>query len=1087
MILQMMFVMLFWIVPAAALAQTAVPSATSASAVANTATTTAWHGLSVTSVTTQTAKTDDLKAGDIIISLDGLPVIDALALTSKLDQSAAGATTTIGRMRGRQLDIVKLLIGTRSARPVEELAPHAAPRLMLDVGGHSGVPKAVAFTPDGKFLVSAGDDKVVRIWDVASGETVRTIRGEVTPGSPGKIFAMALSPDGAELAVGGWMKSPGERGHHIRIYDFATGRLKAMLKGHTGVVSGLAYSADGSLLISGGGAGDAIIWDVRQSKIKHTLLGHSDSVYGVALTPDGARAVTGSYDKTLRLWDISNGQFIAELKGHSEKVHTVSVNPRNGRIASGDYAGAILMWDGKSGELLSTWPSIGAGVGALEFTANGAHLLATCFAISSKCKHVQRIFDSESGQVTASYTRHDGGVRAAKISPDQRLVATAGGRANEIHLWDLSTGRAVLAADKQPITLRGSGSAVYALESSSDGTHVGWGRTWKPNDAPKKYGPLEFQIRLPGVGVPLGQPVATYAAAGVTWLQASHERGTVRLTRSRGGKFDYYAILEIIKDGAIVANIQRDSTTGHTHHAYTLTPDGLRVVSGGGGGYLAAYDLTGKFIGEYVGHEGDVWAVVASADGRLLFSGSDDDTLKIWNLKTRELLATLFYSRDGEWAMWTEAGYYTGSPGAGRIVGWQVNNGHDREADYVTGAQVRGKLLRPDIVESALRLGSAKQAIKQAGLDSVNVESILRQRPPVVRVLGGGRALAAFGGRTVLTVITDANPLPVDELKFSVTGGGGERVVTARAVALPAGVVAQRPDGSRATAYELPLYGGENTVRVVARNAGGESQSAFAAIRHEGEGALDRRGTLWIVAAGVNTYSGAPGLYASLSFAVKDADVFSATAIASMKGSHTKIEATVLINGRGPEREPTRANILAALARVMREAGDNDTVIVFLAGHGENWTGGRYHFLPTDFARTVATDIGQNVIDWEADIQSVLAKSRGRKVLFLDACHAGNAYNRTLLAAADADRFVAFSAAGPDQLANEFDAEGHGAFTWAVIKGLAGHEQASDPLENGVTVYRLGDFLNVEVRRRTQGRQAPEYRSGQGNFVLTRK
>ena len=294
-------------------------------------------------------------------------------------------------------------------------------------------------------------------------------------------------------------------------------------------------------------------------------------------------------------------------------------------------------------------------------------------------------------------------------------------------------------------------------------------------------------------------------------------------------------------------------------------------------------------------------------------------------------------------------------------------------------------------------------------------------------------------------------------------------------------------DGSRAHAFEVPLYRGGNIVRVVARNESGESQQAVVGIDHPGEGALDKRGTLWIVSVGVDLYPKAKIMYADLRFAGRDAKQFAEVAESSMKAGHTKVESVVLINGTGnPSREPTRANIVSALSRMLSSAGDNDTVVVFLAGHGENWEGGRYHFLPTDLDRPLPNEKGRNVLDWAEDIQSVMAKAKGRKLLFLDACHSGNAYNRTVTASADADRYVVFSAASGEQPAVEMADEGHGAFTSVLMRGLKGDAAAIDPIEKGVTVYRLGDYLNVEVRKRTGGAQQPEYRSGQGNLVLVR-
>ena len=123
---------------------------------------------------------------------------------------------------------------------------------------------------------------------------------------------MALSPDGRWLAAGGWLgaytgKRPAEdeEAHLIRVYDFQSGELKALLKGHTNTIKGLAFSHDGKKLISGEGGEKAfaIIWDVERGTILHRLEGHTDAIYGVGFTPDGSKAVTGSHDHTLRLWN----------------------------------------------------------------------------------------------------------------------------------------------------------------------------------------------------------------------------------------------------------------------------------------------------------------------------------------------------------------------------------------------------------------------------------------------------------------------------------------------------------------------------------------------------------------------------------------------------------------------------------------------------------------------------------------------------------------------------------------------------------------------------------------------------------------
>ena len=193
-----------------------------------------------------------------------------------------------------------------------------SPVLMLDTGGHMGLVSGVAFTPDGKYLVSTGYDKVIRVWDWQAGQVVRVLRGQVGAGDEGRINAVALSPDGRRLAAGGQMALRGQSAQPIRIYDFETGELIQLLTGHTGKIIALAFSPDGMRLLSGSGDRTAVLWDVTTGRLLHRLDRHKAEVYGVGFTPDGARVVTGSFDRMIRLWRSADGRLIAELNALKE-------------------------------------------------------------------------------------------------------------------------------------------------------------------------------------------------------------------------------------------------------------------------------------------------------------------------------------------------------------------------------------------------------------------------------------------------------------------------------------------------------------------------------------------------------------------------------------------------------------------------------------------------------------------------------------------------------------------------------------------------------------------------------------------------
>jgi WD40 repeat protein len=615
-----------------------------------------------------------------------------------------------------------LLMGTAGAQTADK------PQLMLDTGGHMAMIKGIAFTPDGRQLVSASNDKTIRVWDLASGKTVRTIRGESAPGQAGKVFAMALSPDGKWLAAGGWTypECKGRCGE-IRLYEFASGKLVALLKGHTNVVLGLAFSPDGSRLISGSGDNTAILWDtgiragtrVAEPKLLHRLEGHKDFIYTVGFSPDGSRAVTGSYDHDLRLWRVADGKEIAHMTGHGDKVSSLAVAP-DGTIASGDWSGEIRLWDSRDGRFLRVLArQEGTHVGSLSFSPDHKLLLSGCGYGGCAAKP-QHVYDIASGKEIATYTRHDNIVLATAFSPDGRWAATSGGNNMEIHLWDPHSGKPRPGPDGKPLRLAGQGQPVWAAGFSADGRRIGWGNMAicpGENSCPDRLGLLQFALTLPlGEGA-LGAPVALGEAEAGAFRRAQASFGGFSLSHRKGGAYGGDAILDISKDGRAVASIARNATNGLQHRSYSFTPDGETVISGGAGGVLTAYDRAGNKAGDFVGHEGDVMAVAPSPDGRLLVSGAADQTVRLWNLKTRELLVTLFRGTDGEWAMWTPQGFYAASPGGGERIGWQINRGPEHEAEFVTAAQLGTHLNRPDIVARAIQFASAEAAVKEAGAD----------------------------------------------------------------------------------------------------------------------------------------------------------------------------------------------------------------------------------------------------------------------------------------------------------------------------------------------------------------------------------
>jgi WD40 repeat protein len=644
-------------------------------------------GALVTDVAPEGPAANDLRTGDVILVLNGQQVQTAEAFISAAEALAPGSKAQLSVSRGREFLTPEITI-TAPPAPVSAAAVYPAvgdPLLRLDTGGHQAGINGLTFTPDGQFIVAAGDDKLIRVWDWQTGAVVRTLRGQSGAGPEGKIYAMALSPDGRWLAAGGWLGSftgkkskEEEEAHQIRLYDFASGELKALLKGHSNVVLGLAFSPDGKQLISGSSDNDAILWDIEapsgagvaETKLAHRLKGHRDDIYAVGFTADGKRAVTGSFDTTLRLWNAADGALLKELTGHRDKIFALAVSPKDGRIASGDNSGGIRLWDGATGTFLTVLAQQGGSAGSLRFSPDGHLLLSTCgYRYSGTCNHTQQIFDAASGQALTAYSKLNNIVLASAFSPDGRLVATGGGDNNEIHLWDAKTG-------ETKAVLKGSGQTIWAAGFSADGNSIAWGNRQTQNDPRAGYGPLELALRLPGAGGALAAPLPLTSQEG--WRRATTSHGGLSLQHRKGGKEGRIrdaGVLDILKDGKVAASIERGPADGYQHRAYSFSPDGQTVISGGSNGNLTAYSLDGKRLGDFIGHEGDVWAVAPSPDGKYLVSSADDQTVRLWNLQSREPAVTLFRGSDGEWVIYTPQGFYAASPGGAKYVTWQGEQG----------------------------------------------------------------------------------------------------------------------------------------------------------------------------------------------------------------------------------------------------------------------------------------------------------------------------------------------------------------------------------------------------------------------------
>jgi eukaryotic-like serine/threonine-protein kinase len=212
--------------------------------------------------------------------------------------------------------------------------PEGRPRHVLSVPTDDwAVHPRAAFHPEGKqLLATGGKDGLVRLWDAAKGRLIAVMSGHA-----GCASDVAFSPDGARLASGGADTT-------VRLWDTSDHTSVAVLRGHTGLVHRVAFSADGGLLASASQDQTVRLWDA-ETHSERAVLVHGSVIYGLAFSPDGTRLATGCADNTIRLWDVATGTEVAELRGHGAFVHAVAFSPDGTRLASASGDLTARVWD----------------------------------------------------------------------------------------------------------------------------------------------------------------------------------------------------------------------------------------------------------------------------------------------------------------------------------------------------------------------------------------------------------------------------------------------------------------------------------------------------------------------------------------------------------------------------------------------------------------------------------------------------------------------------------------------------------------------------------------------------------------------
>jgi WD40 repeat protein/transcriptional regulator with XRE-family HTH domain len=465
----------------------------------------------------------------------------------------------------------------------------ASGQIVRTFTGHTDLAWPV-FSPDAKYVFTASLDGTARLWDAATGGQIRLFAGPLN-----WCNAVAYSPDGRYVVAGcGDSSNQNLPASIIRMWNVATGEQVRQFTGAQGIYAS-AFSPDGRYLLTGGEGKVGQLWDVASGQQVRQFSGHADGLYSVAFSPDGQWIATSSKDRTARLWRLQPNPGALVLNGHTNNVWSATLSPDGKYILTSSDDNTARLWNAATGQELQRFQGHTGSVGSAVFAPDGKTILT-----ASKDK-TARLWDVATGRQVMTFTGHADGINRAFFSPDGKTVVTASDD-KTARLWDVATG-------KELRRFTGNGDVVTKAVFSPDGKTVLTGggdgsvRLWDTATGQ--------QLRL--ITGDRGYVRASFSPDGQSIVTAGDD-GLVRLLDVAGGQ-----------------EVRRFAVPGVAMWDAEFSPDGKLILTGGNDGEARLWDTaSGQEVRRLTGHTDGVRGVSFSSDGKYILTASLDKTARLW-------------------------------------------------------------------------------------------------------------------------------------------------------------------------------------------------------------------------------------------------------------------------------------------------------------------------------------------------------------------------------------------------------------------------------------------------------------------------
>lgn len=825
---------------------------------------------------------------------------------------------------------------------------------------------------------------------LADGEFDPDIAPAHRRGDEGKLYAVAISPDGTEVAVGGYTGRDYSDDFHVYFFETLSGRLIRQIDRLPNVVLHLAYSSDGShLAVALWGPNGIRVYRTADLKQVGSDDAYADDSYWVEFDR-GGRLLSTSFDGFIRLYDADFHCIKKQMLAAGSRPFSARFSPEGKKIAVGfDDSTAVNVLDSDSLDLLhapDTQDINKGNLGAVAWSEDGHALYAGGRYRDKTSTPLIRWSDAGLGACIElpanNYTVMD--IRC--LSQNRLVYGTFD------PTWGLMDDSGFKLIEKKPLIIDHRKSSTDKLKLSSDGLSVEFmGNQNKPR-----------LFSLAGQREAEDLNAAKIDAQGLDitdWL----DQTSPKLNGKPLALDDY----EISRSLAIAQD---------ENHFLLGTEWRLRF-----------YDRQGHELWNTPA-PGIAWAVNISRDQRFAVAAFADGTIRWFDLENGlERFAYFPCAETDDWVLWTPEGFFDASENGKELIGYHLNQGEAKEGRFVSVNQLYDLFYRPDLI--AKRAEGDEEAILHALAKIGAVNHVLASGlPPRIELLSEPESIQQSTEYVLDFKLTDQG------------GGIGQLVYKVNGTVLDARPVDIARPGPGRISRSLFVSPGKNIIEVSAYNEKGQIESLSQKVCVTVD-LPEQQSVLHVLALGVKDYVDSD---LNLKFADQDALDIAAKLETSGRNLFKSIRVKTLVN-----QQATLINIIAAFTEFAASVQPEDVFVLFMAGHGKNLDGD-YHFIPHELRYKNDDVIRAGSLSQEK-LNELLPKIKAQKsVILLDTCDSGSFKlargldQKTAIARLmKATGRAVLAATGEKELAYESE---HGLFTTALLEGLSKAGQIEDKM-----------------------------------------